>query len=469
MYFSGDDPEYLSGENKSVSVLLVEDDAGSRALVKRALADNDESIDYDIQIAEDLSRAKELLSSCSFDNVLLDLCLPDSRGIETLDAIRDINPDVPVVVLSGLCDHETAMKSIRSGADYYIVKGSMLKEVLGRSICFSIERRNCGNLRGCDKELSTEVDLLRSQIREVKEALCEQVTCRNIAEEKLKKASDESKVLFDSLTAMIWHLDLDGKIIRLNKPAAELLDKKSEELTGHDFYELFADDADYLRSQFKQVAATGKSKLEKVGVFKTSSPFLKYSMADLIAYTNEDEKVSGFVVFAQSVTTGKGSSNSTNTEGDTQKNGEIADKFRAGMNNSRQQTTEKSTKKYAGKVLVVDDDSMNRMLVNINLRDTGVEVDFAHDGKEAVDKASGNSFDLIMTSLQMPGTDGIAATRQLRKIGVDTPVVIMSTDLRDEVMEKCNEAGTNAHIFKPINKKDVCSVLERFMSPVESL
>ena len=82
-----------------------------------------------------------MLVEKDFDNVILDLRLPDSSGLDTLRSIRETDPDVPVVVLSGISDHETAINSIKYGADYYIVKGDMLREMLGRSICFSIERK----------------------------------------------------------------------------------------------------------------------------------------------------------------------------------------------------------------------------------------------------------------------------------------------------------------------------------------
>lgn len=471
MSFNGDKPDYPGVKKESVSVLLVEDDAGSRGLVKQALRDNDESVNYNIKIAEDLATAKELLSTCSFDNVLLDLCLPDSRGIETLHGIQSVDPDVPIVVLSAVSDHETAIESIRSGADYYIVKGSMLKEVLGRSICFSIVRKRSMALTGNQGKLSGDIELLRSQVREVKEALSEQVTCRNNAEDKLEKAINENKVLLDSLAAMIWHVDLDGRIIRLNRQAAGLLGKQADEFVGKDFYDLFAGDAEYLRQQFKKVVVTGKTQAEKIGVFKTNLPFLKYATADVIPYREDGEDVSGVIVFAQAISETDRSGKDAQAPAEPAQTAEISGKFRSDreFHNSRQDLPEKSTKKYSGKVLVADDDSMNRMLININLRDTGLEVAFARNGREAIDKASGSSFDLIMISIQMPVIDGLGVTRQLRQLGVDTPVVVMTTDLRDEAIQKCDKAGVSAHISKPINKKDVFEVLDRFLTPSKSI
>lgn len=207
----------------SISVLLVEDDAGSRELVKRALHDHDSSICYEISEAVDLSSARQMLSEKNFDNVILDLRLPDSDGLDTLHRIKDVNPDVPIVVLSGITDHETAINSIRHGADYYIVKGDMLREMLGRSICYSIERKRRLTDNGDHKQLQNHVDHLRYQIREVKESLSDQIHSKSHTEWSMKKMSQEHETLLDILPAMIWHIDKNGTVIRLNKTAADLI------------------------------------------------------------------------------------------------------------------------------------------------------------------------------------------------------------------------------------------------------
>jgi len=109
-------------EKQSINVLLVEDEPAARRLVEKTLASSNENIDYKIDIAPNLKTAKRFLTSKSFDSVLLDLHLPDSKGLNTLRDVRKVAKDVPVIVLSAISDHETGVGAIEQGADYYFVR-----------------------------------------------------------------------------------------------------------------------------------------------------------------------------------------------------------------------------------------------------------------------------------------------------------------------------------------------------------
>src|SRR5262245_30980177 len=78
-----------------------------------------------------------------FDVVLLDLTLPDSQGLDTLRALRALEHarDLPIVVLSGLADENTALSAVREGAQDYLVKGRIDAELLGRAVRYAIERK----------------------------------------------------------------------------------------------------------------------------------------------------------------------------------------------------------------------------------------------------------------------------------------------------------------------------------------
>ena len=97
--------------HNNINVLLVEDDAGSRQLVRRALQSHDPSISYEISEAEDLASATRMLSERNFDNVILDLRLPDSSGLDTLRSIKETCPDVLMAAIQEIdkLDHETSL------------------------------------------------------------------------------------------------------------------------------------------------------------------------------------------------------------------------------------------------------------------------------------------------------------------------------------------------------------------------
>jgi len=131
-----------------VSVLLVEDNPGDARLFKHHI-NTDRSTAFpatEVTHVEDLATALEALGGGSHDLVLLDLGLPGSTGVETLDQFQsavdeqlEIDP-VPVVVLTGLEDDEVAVESIERGAQDYLVKDDVNRKILNRTIRYAIER-----------------------------------------------------------------------------------------------------------------------------------------------------------------------------------------------------------------------------------------------------------------------------------------------------------------------------------------
>jgi len=91
--------------------------------------------------------ARKILKTNSVNLVLLDLSLPDSVGINTFHAIRQVAQKIPVMILTGLSDTELALQAIREGAQDYLVKGEINQALLCKSIKYSLERkRNQQNL-----------------------------------------------------------------------------------------------------------------------------------------------------------------------------------------------------------------------------------------------------------------------------------------------------------------------------------
>jgi len=123
------------------NVLLVDDDAGDRQLVKLALARSSNQVKFDLAVAETLSEGIDRLSNEKYDIVLLDLGLPDSSGMNTVEKARDASPGVPIVVLTGLADEDRALEAIKLGAEDYLVKGKPLEYALIRIIRYTIQRK----------------------------------------------------------------------------------------------------------------------------------------------------------------------------------------------------------------------------------------------------------------------------------------------------------------------------------------
>jgi diguanylate cyclase (GGDEF)-like protein len=126
-------------ERSPVRVLLVEDNPGDARLVEILLAEA--GTGFEVRHADTLAAAVEELDRSPSDVILLDLSLPDSSGLETVERVRMVAPEMPVVVLSGRDDEETALQALQGGAEDYLVKGRGDGELMARSIRYAIERK----------------------------------------------------------------------------------------------------------------------------------------------------------------------------------------------------------------------------------------------------------------------------------------------------------------------------------------
>ena len=105
-----------------IKVLLVNNSLRDGRRIE-GLLNNSKIADFDLISVRWLSAARERLISENVDVILLDLMLPDSRGLQTFDKIRAEASDVPIVILSGLEDEELGIEAVRNGAQDYLVKG----------------------------------------------------------------------------------------------------------------------------------------------------------------------------------------------------------------------------------------------------------------------------------------------------------------------------------------------------------
>ncbi len=108
--------------SKLIDILIIDDDAADRRLTELALKNSPQTRRFAIQMAGSLAEGVEFIKHQSFDLVLLDLGLPESRGLDTLENFRREYPHVPVVVLTGLQDEEAGVEAIRKGAIDYVTK-----------------------------------------------------------------------------------------------------------------------------------------------------------------------------------------------------------------------------------------------------------------------------------------------------------------------------------------------------------
>ncbi len=115
------------------------------------------------------------------------------------------------------------------------------------------------------------------------------------------------------------------------------------------------------------------------------------------------------------------------------------------------------------RILVVDDNMINVILMQDVLERMGANVTIAQNGDDAVGLALDHKFDLIFMDIQMPGMDGLEATTQLRKAKIICPIIAFSANAYKDDIAKSLRAGMNDHLCKPFTNHDLIKLLKKWL------
>src|SRR5512138_714398 len=99
---------------KKVKILLVEDNPGDVRLLEEMLKAKDHS--FELESVGRLSAAFDKIKNQKYDLMMLDLGLPDSQGLQTMDQVRELAADLPIVILTGLADESIGIQAVERGA-----------------------------------------------------------------------------------------------------------------------------------------------------------------------------------------------------------------------------------------------------------------------------------------------------------------------------------------------------------------
>ncbi|MHC1730444.1 MAG: GAF domain-containing protein [Bacteroidales bacterium] len=226
----------LMGIN-TIRILLIEDDLDDVLLLKDALFEV-KTVIIKFSHVDNLSDGLTHLAKYKNDVILLDLNLPDSRGLETLKSILNQFPRIPVVVLSGLMDDFTTLEAVKQGAQDYLVKGEIKGSMIIRVLRYAIERKQ--------------------------------------TEELLRTSEARYRTLVETSPDGIALTDLNGKLLLCNQKTAHLHGyEKPEALYGLDVFELIAPEERQLSQQIiqKTLEETGFANAEYTLLRKDGSRF----------------------------------------------------------------------------------------------------------------------------------------------------------------------------------------------------
>jgi two-component system, cell cycle sensor histidine kinase and response regulator CckA len=191
-----------SNEPHTIRILLFEYCPADADLVAEYLDHID--LNFNISIVKRLADGIHLLDQNRFDVILLDLSLPDSRGIDSLRSVMKVASEAVIIVLTGADEEELSLEALQVGAQDYLNKDRLNEEILGRSIRYAIERFN---LKRQLETHNTEIQYRETLLRRI----------------------------FDANTDAMLILGSDYDIKFLNPAAGELMEAEPERLVGEVF------------------------------------------------------------------------------------------------------------------------------------------------------------------------------------------------------------------------------------------
>jgi two-component system, sensor histidine kinase len=116
------------------------------------------------------------------------------------------------------------------------------------------------------------------------------------------------------------------------------------------------------------------------------------------------------------------------------------------------------------KILLAEDNDINRMIASIVLKSNGYEITEVLDGKAAVTELTRQSFDLVLMDMQMPFMDGLEATRIIRKhLNSKVPIIALTANEIQKEKGRCVQAGMNDFLMKPFDEKDLVSIIIKWL------
>ena len=118
---------------------------------------------------------------------------------------------------------------------------------------------------------------------------------------------------------------------------------------------------------------------------------------------------------------------------------------------------------FSGNVLVAEDVEGGQKLMKLMLSKLGVDVVIAEDGRQAIEAALSQSFDLIFMDMQMPHMNGYEATRILKQQGYETPIVALTANAMKGDDQKCVEAGCDDYLTKPMDRRELLRILAKYL------
>ncbi len=220
--------------NQLTKILLVEDNVVNARLIQTLLSKAQDSplaegLSFQLTVCDTLSSAIEKIENHPFDLILLDLMLPDSKGLESLITLKEKNPQIPVIIQTGSEEDTIVVQAFQQGAHGYLRKTNLDSNLLIYAIRLALERQKyVGHLEEIRKQQQQEVEF--QSLENLASAIKTSVTARMFAAEALKDSFPE---IFHELVQNYSHLldlSLEERAYKVDYEISEQLRSLADKL-----------------------------------------------------------------------------------------------------------------------------------------------------------------------------------------------------------------------------------------------
>ncbi|MCL2042536.1 MAG: response regulator [Treponema sp.] len=502
------------------SVLVVDNDKTNIISLTHIL-----SPEYTIYAAKNGRVGIELAIHYLPDVILLDILMPEIDGYEVLSLLKnyDITRHIPIIFLTGLNKTDNEERGLALGASDYITKpfsSAVVKLRIKNQIKIIEQRITEKELWQVNAENKAKSEILSNMSHEMRTPMNAIIGMTNIAiksddtdqkNQALKKIGDASAHLLSIINDVLDMAKIDtnrlelvpmefnfGRMLQtVTESIIFLADEKQQQITMNIDtaipYFLMGDDQrlaqvvhNLLSNAVKFSPRGGNICLEASFVGETDGNCeLRIEVSDNGIGISNEQQEKLFHAFTQAQSgksreysgAGLGLVISRNiielmggriwVESEPGKGSRFifTVKVQRGKNDPVSHGVE-----FTGKnLLVVDDIEINREIFMALLEGTGVLIDCAENGIEALDLITREpeKYDMVFMDIQMPKMDGIEATRRIRAIEAafskDIPIIAMTANVNKDDKDACYEAGMNGHIGKPLEIDLVLETLRKYL------